>query len=98
MTIPKKEMIALKLDDVAIQDEHHLVCGFTELGMADPFSTAAYNPKARWNGITKYNNKKNPDIGYQHVKYEAKHQPLIKFPSKPLLFKMMRACVNVYYI
>ena len=98
MTLTKKEMIAMKLDDVAIQDEYHLVCGFTELGMADPFSAAPGNHKARWNGIVKYNNKKNPDIGYQYVAYESNHMPAIKFPSKPLLFKMMRACVNVYYI
>ena len=73
MTIPKKEMIALKLDDIAIQDEHHLVCGFTELGMVDPFSSNPKKSQARWNDIVKFNNKKNPDIEYEREKYVANH-------------------------
>jgi hypothetical protein len=98
MSITKKDLAVLKLDDVAVQDERHLVCGFTELGMVDPFSTTPSDPKARWNAIKKHNNKKNPDLGYHHFSHEGRHLSVIKFPSKPLLFKMMRACVSVYHI
>ena len=96
VTLTKKEMNAMKLDDISVQDSNHLVCGFTELGMVDPFSKNVSNPNVRWNEIRKFNNKKNPDIEYIPAEYTARHTPAIKFPSKPLLFKMMRACVNVY--
>ena len=65
--VPPKEMKAIQLDDVQIADQNHLVCGFSELGMVDPFSSNPSNLRVRWNAIKKFNNKKNPDFEYEHV-------------------------------
>ena len=96
--IPKKELVAMKLDDVQTPDESHLVNGFTELGIVDPFSSNPANPSSRMKQIQKHKNRMNPDIEYEHIVNEVTNMSLIKFPSKPLMLKMMRACVNVYYV